>query len=1072
MRMKNYKNIIKMKRPSICTRTIYTIIALCLWSITNPTFAQENSAANDSSKFVTGLVRDAHTKEAISAAQIGALNQKTSATTDEKGYFRISITDPKGVLSISAFDYGKREFSLRGKDSIVIDLYPESFTNNYKDILTPTGIINRSDLANSSKSVDDFDASQAITADELIQSKLGGNIRAITRSGLTGIGSSLFIRGLNSLNANAQPLFVVDGVIMHNYNDVVSLNAGFFSNPLANIDVTDIESISVLKDGTSIYGSKAANGVILINTSRGVDMVTKINVSAMTGITTQPGSIPVMNADDYRIYASDIIGTSNLPINYISDLPFLQNDPTTSTYNKYHNNTDWNDQVYQTGRTQSYTINVKGGDQRALYNFSLGYTGDDGVMKFTHLERLNTRFNADINLTQKLTFGLNIAFTNVSRELRDDGINALTSPSYLSLIKSPFLNPYKYTTSGELSKDYEDADDMFNIGNPNAILQSSINFSKQYRFNIGGKPSYQFTPNLSLSSQFDYSLDNAKEAYFTPILGTATQMVTDGHGASLIENFAASQNMRNIMIYDDTRLNYSKTINDVHHINAVLGWRYINNYYELDYLKGYNTGSDNNPNVTNSLEYLEVYGLNNQTNSISNYVNVDYNYRNRYFVTAAMSIDGSSRFGNETEGGFGLFGHSWGVFPSINAAWLASSEEFLQGLDFINQLKIRAAYGVTGNDDILDYSNSAYFSSAQFLGKGNSLTFTNIANSQIQWETNYRSNAGLDASLFNERVALSFDVYTSTTKNLLTLASLSEVAGLDNYWNNGGELSNKGFEFSGNFKVLNLGPFQWEMGMSVGHYKNQITALPDGPINTKVYDANIRTEVGQAAGVFYGLKTKGVFATQAQADMANLKIETANGSLRSFEAGDTHFDDFTPDGIIDENDMQILGDPNPDFYGAFSSKFVFKQITFNALFTYSYGNDVYNLLRHQLELGSGFNNQTTAMLSRWTTEGQETEQPRATINDPMGNSRFSDRWIEDGSFLKLKTLSISYNIPIKSNFIEGLNIWASANNLWTLTNYLGIDPEFSAGNSVLYQGIDAGLLPSTKSYFIGVKLSL
>ena len=435
-------------------------------------------------------------------------------------------------------------------------------------------------------------------------------------------------------------------------------------------------------------------------------------------------------------------------------------------------------------------------------------------------------------------------------------------------------------------------------------------------------------------------------------------------------------------------------------------------------------------------------------------------------------MDGSSRFGSETTGGFSLFGHSWGVFPSLNGSWLISSEKFMRNVHAISLLKFRVGYGITGNDDIHDYQTETYFSSIRFKDVANGVVLTNLANPQIQWETTGRANLGLDMGLFNDRLTLSVDVYSSNTSNLLVLKQFQDIAGLDSYWTNGGKLSNKGIEFSANAKLLNLKNLHWELGLSVGHYINKITELPNGNYTTSVYGGEILTSVGNPAGVFYGYKTKGVFATEAQATASNLKKMNANGTYSYFGAGDVIFDDVHKDGIIDAQDKQIIGNPNPKLYGTISNKFSYKKLTLSALFTYSYGNDVYNYQRSQLEAGIDYSNQSTAMLSRWVTEGQITSQPKAVYGDPMGNSRFSDRWIEDGSYIRLKTIMLSYNIPIKSNFIEGVNIWLSANNVFTLTKYTGADPEFSAQNSVLFQGVDPGLVPMSRSYYIGLKFNL
>ena len=306
----------------------------------------------------------------------------------------------------------------------------------------------------------------------------------------------------------------------------------------------------------------------------------------------------------------------------------------------------------------------------------------------------------------------------------------------------------------------------------------------------------------------------------------------------------------------------------------------------------------------------------------------------------------------------------------------------------------------------------------------------------------------------------------------MVLKQYQDISGLNSYWTNSGMLGNKGAEVSLNAKVLNLKDFHWELGVSAGHYVNNILELPNGSYTTKVYDGEVLTAVGSSAGVFYGYKTNGVFASEAAASAANLRLQNSNGSFSTFGAGDVIFEDKSGDGIIDEKDKQVIGNPNPVLYGTFTNKFSYKNFLLTALFTYSYGNDVYNYQRSQLESGKDFGNQTTAMVTRWTSEDQTTNQPKALYGDPMGNSRFSDRWIEDGSYIRMKSLTLSYSLPIKSNFIEGFSVWVSANNLFTITKYLGVDPEFSAQNSVLFQGVDAGLLPFSKSYNIGLKFNL
>jgi len=1063
--MKNYKYRVRMNR---ITTSISTILFFVFCLITQVLKAESKDSKDVVTHSLSGLVRDAHTKIPINAAQIKTLNGDASATTNEQGVFRLDVPTLTTLLNVSAFDYNIRQFPLQGRDSVVIELYSDVLGNYYKMIEGPNGPVYNITTTNSIKGTTDLNHTTAVGADEVIQTELGGDVRAISRSGVSGMGASLFIRGLNSVNANAQPLFVIDGVIWNNLYDVASIHKGFFSNPLDNIDINDIESISLMKDGTSLYGSKAANGVILIKTKRATSTVTKINLNIVTGMTTTPKILPVMNSDGFKTYVTNILGTTGLPNDYISQIPFLNDNPARSTYNLYHNNTNWSDQVYQTGVSKSYAINVNGGDDRALYYLTLGYMGNSGVVKTTDFQRYNLRLNADINLFPKVSLGVNVGFSRINRKLVDDGVDNFTSPTWLSLAKAPFISPNTFTSLGVKTSEYTYSD-ILGIGNPGGIINFSNNTLKQNSFNITLKPVYKVSPSIFISEQFDYSLNKSNEDYYRPIFYTYPIYIT-GYGYS--RNERESQVSRNNSVFSDTRINFVKQINSTNHLNIFLGTRFINNYFESDYVEGHNSGSNSSVNLPGSFSFLQTDGLNNLTKSLSNYVNVDYNYDNRYFLNAAMSMDASSRFGNETTGGFALFGQSWGVFPSVNGSWLISSEKFMKNISAVNLLKFRAGFGITGNDDIRDYQTQVYFSSLRFKDVGNGVILTNLANKQIQWETTGRANLGLDMGLFNDRLTLSVDVYSSNTSNLLTLKQFQDVVGLNAYWSNEGKLSNKGAEISVNAKLINLKNLHWELGLSVGHYINKITELPNGNYTTSVYGGEVLTSVGNPAGMFYGYKTLGVFATEAQATASNLKLQNYNGSYSSFGAGDIIFDDAHKDGIIDAKDKQIIGNPNPTIYGIISNKFSYKKLTLSAVFTYSYGNDVYNYQRSQLEAGADFSNQSTTMLTRWVTEGQVTSQPKAVYGDPMGNARFSDRWIEDGSYIRLKTLMLSYSIPIKNNFIEGVNIWVSANNIFTLTKYLGADPEFSTQNSVLYQGVDAGLVPLSRSYYVGLKFNL
>ena len=1018
-----------------------------------------------SAAVMKGKVIDAATGMPISAAQVSIPDKNASAVTTEDGQFEIKITSPNDIMHVSAIGYLKREVGMQGRTSVEVALYRQGFSSYFSSLQDVSGIKSQSEITSSAVGVEVRDLSSALVVDEIISRQIGAAARSISRSGADGIGTNLFIRGVNSLNANAQPLFVVDGVIWDNFQNISSIHQGHFSNPLDNIPVDDIASVTVLKDGVSIYGSKAANGVIIINTKRATSMVTRINVKSFVSASETPGSLPMMQGDQFRIYASDMLGSTGISPKLTDNVGFLISDPANTIYPVYHNTTDWKKLVYQPGFTQNYLINVTGGDEKALYYFSLGLADNKGVVKSTDWSRINSRFNADFLLSDKVNLILNIGFARNERSLIDDGVNSYSSPTWQASIKSPFLSQYSHTNIGEITANPA-LTDAFNIGNPMAVIRYSQNFQKKYRFNISVLPSWQIHPDIQIATQFDYSIYKTIEGHFIPERFTPQQYL---YNKGFSSNQISSQVMRNTNVYSNTYITYNKAFDLQHRLKAIAGVRFIDNYFESDYAEEHNSGSNNNTTITGAYDFLYVDGLNNQTKSISNYYQAEYAYDQRYFLTAALSMDASSRFGNNTQSGI----NGVGVFPSVNGAWLISSENFMSNLSAVNFMKLRAGYGLTGNDDIRDYESQSYFSAVRFINRANGLVLSNLANTRVQWETTARANVGIDLGLFNDRLNIQADFYHSTTSDLLTLQPLPEITGLSYYWSNGGSMTNTGWELSAGLKLINTRNFRWEAGVSAGSYVNEVQSLPgDQPIINKLYNAEMITQAGKPYASFYGYKTAGVFATQAQAEASGLKMMLSDGTYTSFGAGDMIFEDVVKDGIIDEKDRQIIGNPMPLLYGNFNTRMNYKRFSLNAVFSYSYGNEVYNYYRRNLESGLDFSNQTVAMQQRWTGEGQNTQMPRAEYGDPMGNSRFSDRWIEDGSYLRFKTLSIAYELPISNEFIEGVSLWASADNLYTWSRYLGLDPEVSAGNSVFHQGIDIGLIPPTRAYSIGVKVNL
>lgn len=1045
---------------------------------------------------VCGKVIDAATHQPVDGARVQAFGHNLySAMTGEDGTYWLKVPVFVNSLYVTVPGYNDVQVAF-GKEQRVPDVL--MYTTKFNAVYQPETNITAGRKA-------EIDMASSTTIDGEIEGKLAGDIRTINRTGLQGQGIAMFIRGLNSLNLNAQPLIILDGMFLDMQLDRESIHDGFFNNILAGLDPEDIESVEVLKNATAIYGARGANGVVIINTKRGKSMATKINVNIFGGFETKPDYTKMMNGNQYKNYVSELLGTTEYGIKNPSaatTIPFLNDNPDYYWYPMYHNNTDWSDKLYRTAFTQNYKVNVQGGDDAAMYNLSLGYTNANTTAKENDFSRLNIRFNTDINLFKSLSTQLDVAYSRINYNLRDNGwaesydASTISSPNVLGLIQAPFLSKYGYYTGEDLKlhqssvyagKYHDDANYPFGfasrygnnaaLANPYWILQNGDGVNKNNQqvtqFNLNVMPKWEINKHLVLTNRFAYQLNRSSEKYYLPEAGTPVYNL-EGMGdiTSVVKSFFGKETS----VLNDFRINWTNQYG-AHFVRAFGGFRFTNNSYSDNFPTGYNPGNDKMPDLKNSLQFRSVRGNDDAWRNLAYYLNADYNYKNTYFVNAALSAESSSRFGHETSEGLKLFGVKWGIFPSLQLGWVITNEPWMNKLKGVNHLKLTLGYDESGNDAIPYSASRTYFQSTEFLKTAIALKLVNIENPQIQWETTRRFNAGLNGSFFNNRIQAGVDFYHSTTSNLLTLKENNYMTGLGAYWTNDGKLQNVGADVHVNAIIVNTKDFRWELGASIGHYKNKIKELPSGDYTTKVYGAEVLTAEGKPAGLFYGYKTDGVFATTQDAQNAGLKYPTGikANPYKDFQAGDVHFTDLNSDNVIDANDKTVIGDPNPDVYGNIFTTFGYKRFTLAFTFKYSLGNDIYNYQRSQLESLNGFYNQTIAAVNRWTNEGDVTDMPRAcaTTSDLwVNNERFSDRWIEDGSFLKLKKVRLSYDWPLNLSWIQGMTLWAEANNLFTISKYTGTDPEFSCGNSVLYQGIDAGLLPANRSFYLGVRINL
>ena len=1044
-------------------------------------------------KFATtmlhGVVVDQVSKKPLAGIQLKVLGyDRYSAMTGADGKFTIKVPEFATTLFVHSPSFMSQQVAINAKDSekdIQVFMMQEKFRPMYTEGTTYTAQAG-------------FDAdAKDVTIESDIENILGADVRTVTRSAAPGIGATMFVRGLSSINANAQPLIVVDGVEQDMQQNRLSLHSGQINNILANIAPEDIASVKVLKNATALYGARGGNGVILITTKRGKSMATRIDANISAGVSLVPQLPTMMNASQYRNYATEILGT--VPENINRDTPisfrFLNDDPNNYYYHTYHNDTDWTDYVYDTAMTQNYNINVQGGDDIGMYNLSVGYVKAESTAKNNDFDRMNVRFNTDINILYNLNTKFDISIGRTNSKVFDDGAmedlsaGAITSPTFLSLIKAPIVSPYQYNAIiGGFTSLLCDYDDIYSqlgsgygLANPVAILNNANgdnkNKAENTYFNVRVEPTWTINNSLSLTSMFSYTLDRNSQRYHRPFVGVPSFEISN---LGTVTSMAASLFSKEINVVSDTHIDWKHQYGK-HNLAAFGGFKYTYFSFDDNNLKTeYNsTTNDKNPALSASSGYQHINGNNDVWKNLQWYGNVDYNYMNRYFATVSLSAEANSRFGAKS-GDLDLCGVAWALFPSVQLGWVMTNESWFPRDLGVNYLRVNAGYDMSGNDDISNYAARTSLSAVRFNYNAIGLQLTNIGNDEIKWETNHKLNVGLQAYMLNNRLGVDFNYYVNKTKDLLTLQTFKNpIGGINNYWTNGGEIKNEGFELSVTAKPVVTHKWNVEVGASVGHYANKVTKLPDGDYTSSVYgDNNILTSVGNPVGLFYGYKTAGIFATDADAKAAGkdgyLYMEDNAGIRNDFKAGDVHFIDQNNDGKISELDKVVIGDPNPDIYGNIFATINYKNLTLTMGWNYSLGNDVYNYQRSILNSGSTFYNQQVAEVAHWRYEGQQTDYPRLAYGDPMGNNRFSDRWIEDGSYLRLKTLNLSYKVPVPGSWtwLQGLTVWAQANNLLTFTKYLGSDPEFSIGNGVLYQGIDCGNIAQGRSFQCGVKINL
>lgn len=905
----------------------------------------------------------------------------------------------------------------------------------------------------------------AMTPNNLLQAQLSG-VKSINTSATSAF---LTIRGNASFNASSTPLYVVDGIPIKVQRFANSLALNVDNDPLADLHPEDIESITVLKDAqaTAIYGTRGANGVVLITTNGGTTGKTLLDVTAYTGFLSKPEQVSVLDSAQYRNYIlakERASGVSDAGIASGIGRYLLVSTPANQV-ERYNNNTNWQNEVLKSGMLSNFHLTLRGGDAVAKYSLNVGYSKLNSVIANTDYSRFNLRFNLDYKIGTKLTFLNNLSYSKVDRKLSDQGAAFNTNQLFLTTLKSPILTPYQQDITGANTV-YLDSADYNSNNNPLAVATRMVNKNGTNRISAKTVGQYIFSPNLVLRVGVSLDYFRLQENRFLPSTGFAT--------SGYIVRSASAQNSAELMFLNENTLTYTKKTKSGNNITALVGLAAQSTTLDSKYgravgalgangsILGISTDQQTTINTSDPKSLDSIGSISPAWNLLSGFASLNYAVKDKYIFAGTFRADGSSRFAKSSQ---------WGYFPSASFAWRLSKENFLKNSKTISELKLRTSYGVTGNDNVGVSNSFNSFVSTPYIYSAISIGI--LGNSSFQWESTKQFNIGADLELAKGKLAFSLDVYDRKTDHLFNIINLPTVSGFKNYAVSEGEVRNSGVEASFAWKVLdNVKGFSWQTKFNLSYNKNQVLSLPNRLDSTETYDNNYSMAVrtGIAMGSFYGYNAIGIY--QKTTDVT-LKNGATNAN--PFKGGDVIFEDVNKDGIIDQNDRKVIGNVNPDFYGGFINNFTYKRIELSIFTDFSFGGKVYNARRAALSRLSDYSNQSTDILNYWKNEGDITNMPRLLNGDPVGNGRFSNRFIEDASFVRIKTITLAYNFPLTGILKKAFNsarVMATAQNLVTFSKYTGYSPEVGNYANPNMYGVDYGNLPPLKSVVFGVQLGL
>lgn len=957
---------------------------------------------------VRGVVTDV-SGEPLPGVNIVVKGTLQGVVSDFDGNYQIKVDSDEAVLVFSYIGYLSQEHAINGRSEINVAL-EEDQKELDEVVVIGYGTVAKKDVttAVSTVSVKDMDERPIVSAAQAIQGKAAG-VNVYQPNGAPGGEMVIRVRGTTSFNGSNSPLYVVDGVPVDNLN---------FLSPM------DIASMQILKDASSaaIYGSRAANGVVLITTKQ-AGSGAKIAANVQYGVSRVANQIESLNAAQYK-QLMDEIRPGAIP------------EGTTDR-------TDWFDEVYGTGITQNYQLQISDGNEKTRYFVSGGYLNEKGVLSSAFFRRYNFRSNIESQVRKWFHMGLNLSYSDNTSNGVTTGAGSNRGGVVLAVVNLPTASTIIDPETGLYNRTFFGQ----NIANPiESIENGKNNQSNENRLIASGSATITFLPELNLKSSFTLDRRNGKVTGFTPPVHASDR---DDWGS------AWDTRSTNTLLVFDNVLTYKKTFADKHNVEAMVGSSWTDSQWSQSYINGSHYKDDyiHTLNAANKIAWDNTGSNASDWGIMSVFGRLSYNYESKYLFTFNIREDGSSKLHPD---------YRWGTFPSFSVAWRMSSEEFMQGFTWLDDLKIRGGWGQTGNQSgVGDYAylqrynitRQAWFETGQEDALP-LITQANLRTSDLKWETTSQVNLGLDATMFSDRVTVAMDYYSKNTKDMLMYVSLpAGAAAASNIVRNEGEMMNRGVEFSVSSRNF-TGAFTWNTDFNISHNTNELKSLE---LQQIYYDAEttdafhqirvVRNEPGRALGGFFGYISDGVDP----------------------ETGELMYRDINEDGKITASDRTYIGDPNPAFTFGLTNSFSYKGFSLNVFLQGAVGNDIFNASKGDVMGMYDLKNQSTEVLRRWRTPGQITNVPKAGFN-----MQPSSYFVEDGSYLRVKDITFSYNFRggiLNRLGVSRLQPYVTATNLLTLTDYSGMDPEVNQwGNSGAVQGIDWGTYPHSKTFVFGLNV--